>query len=380
MRADAVAVPARLTDLRASLAARLRPAVTWLLGRTGRKWHRSFRLRVAVQTTFAVTCVLLGVQFARFVAAARAGATPLPVRPPGVEGFLPIGGLLGVFDWFNQGSINVIHPAATVLFLVFVALAVLLRKSFCSWICPAGFLSDLLGRLGGRLFRRRLPASGLRLPRWIDVPLRGVKYFLLAFFVWVIWQMPPAAVRAFIESPYYRMSDVKMGLFFVDLTTFGAGVLAFVVLASVLTKGFWCRYLCPYGALLGLFSWFSPTAVRRDPVSCIDCGLCEKACAARLPVARKTTVRSPECTGCLDCVAACPVKDALGMGVAVGAGRAAWRRRLSVPAYAAAVLALFLAGYVGARAAGTWHNGIAEQEYVQRLSQEAVELYAHPGL
>jgi len=124
----------------------------------------------------------------------------------------------------------------------------------------------------------------------------------------------------------------------------------------------------------------SPAAVRRDPVSCIDCGLCEKACASRLPVGRKMVVRSPECTGCLDCVAACPVHDALGMGVGVGVGRASVRRRLSVPAYAAAILALFLAGYVGARAAGVWHNGIGEQEYVQRLSSEAVELYAHPGL
>ncbi len=373
----------------ARIADRLRPLLT---GRTGRKHHRSFRLRILVQSGFALTCVLLGVQFARFVAAARSGPAggALPQRPPGVEGFLPIGGLLGAVDWIYQGTLNVIHPAATVLILVFLAMALLARKSFCSWVCPAGFLSDLLARTGRYFFGRNF-----RIWRWLDVPLRGLKYLLLGFFLWAIWKMPPEAVRAFIESPYYRLSDVRMGMFFVELSAFGAGVLSMLVALSILWKGFWCRYLCPYGALLGLVSWMSPMKVRRDPVSCIDCKLCDKACSSRLPVSRKRAITSPECTGCLDCVAACPVQDALGIGLpglvrsegmggagATAQGRTPRRtpRWLGVPAYAAAILALFFAGYLGARAAGTWDNGITDAEYRHRLRREAVELYAHPGL
>ena len=340
----------------------------FLGGRIGRKWHRSFRFRILVQSGFALTCVLLGVQFARFVAAARAGAQVLPQRPPGVEGFLPIGGLLGVFDWVYQGSLNAVHPAATVLLLVFVALALVARKSFCSWVCPVGFLSDLAARIGRFFFGRTF-----RIWRWLDVPLRSLKYLLLGFFAWAIVRMPPVAVRSFIESPYYRLSDVRMGLFFAELSGVAAGVLALLFAASILWKGFWCRYLCPYGALLGTVSWLSPMKIRRDPVSCIDCKLCDKACGARLPVSRKTAITSPECTGCLDCVAACPVQDALGIGWTV-------RRRIPVPAYGAAILALFFAGYLGARAAGSWHNGISDQEYRYRLGTEAVELYTHPGL
>jgi ferredoxin len=146
-----------------------------------------------------------------------------------------------------------------------------------------------------------------------------------------------------------------------------------LVIGSVLVKGFWCRYLCPYGALLGMVSWMSPFKVRRDPVSCIDCKLCDKACGSRLPVSTKLAITSPECTGCLDCVAACPVQDALGIGLPQ-------RRRLPVPAYAALILSLFFAGYLAARATGSWHNAISDEEYVQRLRYEAVELYGHPGL
>jgi len=360
-----VSSPTRRPD--ASLPSRARALVRAALhGRTGRKGYRSFRLRVLVQSGFAVTCVLLGVQFARFVSAAKAGATVLPTRPPGVEGFLPIGGLLGAVDWAYQGALNTVHPAATVLLLVFVAIALVARKSFCSWICPAGLLSDLLARLGRFFFGRNF-----RIWRWLDVPLRSLKYLLLAFFVWAIWRMPAESVRGFVESPYYRLSDVRMGMFFVEIGGVAAGVLALLAAASILWRGFWCRYLCPYGALLGLVSWASPVKVRRDPVSCIDCKLCDKACAARLPVSTRTAIASPECTGCLDCVAACPVRDALGVSLPT-------RRRLPVPAYAAAILALFFAGYLAARAAGTWQNRITDDEYRYRLGQEAVELYVHP--
>jgi polyferredoxin len=345
----------------------LAEAVRWLRGRTGRRAHRAFRARLLVQTGFALTCVLIGVQFARFVRAAQQGALPLPPRPPGVEGFLPISGLMGLVDWIHQGTLNTIHPAATVLVLTVVATALLLRKAFCSWICPVGLLSDLLAALGRKLFGRTF-----RPWRWLDVPLRGLKYLLLAFFLYSILTMGEVALRFFLESPYNRVADVKMGLFFVRLSAVGAAVLALLVVASVLVQGFWCRYLCPYGALLGLFSWASPVRVKRNPTSCIDCKLCDKACMARLPVSSSASVLSVECTGCLDCVAVCPVKDALALQ--------AGPRRVGVLAYAVAIVLLFLAGYSGARLAGLWQNGIGDAEYVQRVRAIDTGGYGHPGM
>jgi polyferredoxin len=337
----------------------------WLTGKTGRKGYKSFRLRVIVQTGFALGCTLLGAQFARFVGAAHRGLTPLPHRPPGVEGFLPISGLMGSVDWVRQGTLNQVHPAATMLFLLAVAMAILLRKSFCSWVCPVGFLSESLARSG-----RRLLGRNFRPWKFLDVPLRGLKYLLLAFFVWAIFHMDAAALHAFIESPYNRVADVKTGMFFVQLGAAGATVLLVLAALSVLIQGVWCRYLCPYGALLGLFSWLSPTRIVRSPASCIDCGLCDKVCMSRLPVSRGLSVVSPECTGCLDCVAACPIQDALGVRTV--------HRPLSFPAYATAVLLLFFTGYFGARAFGLWDNRISDREYVERIQEDARASYIHP--
>ena len=84
------------------------------------------------------------------------------------------------------------------------------------------------------------------------------------------------------------------------------------------------------------------------------------------------TVRSVECTGCLDCVAVCPVQDTLELNVGT--------RTVSPLAYAAAILIFFFAGYSGARAAGLWENSITDTEYVERIQNIDSGEYAHPGI
>ena len=94
---------------------------------------------------------------------------------------------------------------------------------------------------------------------------------------------------------------------------------------------------------------------------------------ARLPVSKKVNVLSPECVGCLDCVAVCPIKDCLGIQTAA-------KRRLSPRAYAAAVLLLFFTGYFGARTFGLWENAMSDAEYVERIREDRMAPYGHPGM
>ena len=145
-----------------------------------------------------------------------------------------------------------------------------------------------------------------------------------------------------------------------------------LALLSVFIHGAWCRYLCPYGAILGIFSRFSPLRVERESESCIDCGLCDRVCMARLPVSTSNHISSMECTGCLDCVATCPIDEALAV-------KAAKRWRLSIPAYTLTILLLFVGGYAGARLGNLWDNGLSDHEYVHRIQNLDSREYAHPG-
>lgn len=338
-----------------------------------RRWTRfgPSPRRFAVQASFAVLCLWIGWQFAGFVRHFRTfGLEPYVERPAGVEGFLPISALMSVKHWFATGEVHPVHPAGLILFVVFVGLSLAVKKAFCSWICPVGFLSEWLGRLGAKLFGRTFTFW-----RWIDVPLRGVKYLLLGFFAWAIAAMPPAAIAAFLDSPYNKLADVKMMDFFLDLSPLAAGVLLVLAALSVVVRNPWCRYLCPYGALLGLVSLASPYKVTRNATACTDCGLCTRVCPQGIAVAQAGRVRSDECTGCLECVAACPRDQALAFALpSVAPVRV---RRLSPARAAVLVVLLFAVPVAVARWTGTWRTSVSDREYQFRIPEIESPLYGH---
>ena len=209
------------------------------------------RLRAAVQwSVFAIT-VWGGVDLYRFALQIEAGRVPSLAKPLSPEGFLPIGSLMSFKLWVTTGLIDTVHPAGLMLFTAALALSLLLKKSFCGWICPVGTLSELLGTTGRRVGGRLLTP-----PRWLDVPLRSLKYALMGFFLWIILvKMPAAAIRDWLQTDYWKIADLKMLGFFRHPTALATGVLGALAVLSLVTRNFWCRYLCPYGALLGLLSF-----------------------------------------------------------------------------------------------------------------------------
>jgi polyferredoxin len=329
------------------------------------------RQRVALQLAFLILMLVLGAQFTVWAFAHIGGDTPIVPRPAGVEGFLPISALMSLRLWLAGGGIHPVHPAGLAILLAILAMSAVLAKSFCSHLCPVGALSEWLGRLGARLLGRTWQP-----PRWLDVPLRSLKYLLLAFFVWATWvAMDVGAVRSFLDSPYNRVADLKMLLFFARPSRTTVAVLGVLVVGSVLVRDLWCRYLCPYGALLGPLGRLAPLKVTRDVATCTDCELCTKVCPARLPVHAMTRVASVECTSCLDCVAACPVRDCL----AVRPPRRPARVLLRPVAAVAVALAVYLGVTAGFRLFGQWRGVVGEDEYAWRARELDSPVYTHVG-
>jgi polyferredoxin len=225
----------------------------------------------------------------------------------------------------------------------------------------------MLAKIHIRLFDRQW-----KLPKWLDYPLRSLKYVLLFFFIGAVFvEMNQAALEEFIYSPYNRVADIKMLYFFTHMTDTTLWTLLILIGLSVAIPYFWCRYLCPYGALLGALSWLSIFKINRNRASCIDCEKCSKVCPAKIPVHIKKTVFSDECHSCLHCVDVCPVKDTLYLSVTNKRGR------LSRRAYAWTIIGVFLAGTLIARLFGVWDNTISNQEYRHHIENIDQPQYEH---
>jgi hypothetical protein len=186
-----------------------------------RVWQDPHALRLTTQLAFLALCVWIGVEFHHFVRwGLSGGAEPFAPRPPGVEGFLPISALIGLKHWLLTGTINSIHPAALFILLAVILISIGVKKAFCSFLCPVGTLSEYLWRLGRAAFGRNL-----RMPRWLDYPLRSFKYLLLLFFLWAVARMDGPTLAAFIGSPYNKVADIKMYRFFAELSSLALKVL-----------------------------------------------------------------------------------------------------------------------------------------------------------
>lgn len=325
---------------------------------------RSQRVRQTVQGLFFALNVWIGIEFYLFVRYFEtAGQGPRIARPPGVEGWLPIASLMNLKALVLTGELPPHHAAGLFLLLAFLTISLLFRKSFCGWLCPVGTVSELLWKAGRSTFGRNW-----KLPKWLDLPLRSLKYILMGLFLYAVGTMSAMAIRAFLDGPYGVIADVKMLNFFRYLGVAGAITVGVLLLLSIFIQNFWCRYLCPYGALLGLVGAFSPVRIRRRAETCIDCAKCAQACPALIPVDQLTAVRTPECTGCYECVTVCPADGALEMK--------AGRRRLPAWALAAGVALVFF-GFVGyAQLTGNWHTGIPDATYFNLIPQSRD--FGHP--
>jgi polyferredoxin len=324
------------------------------------KFGRLYLKKIRYAFQWGLLCFVLyeGYRFYLFVGHFLSGNGQPLKRPPSVDGFLPIGGLMGLKIWLTTGFFDTIHPSAIVILISAVVVSLIFKKSFCGYICPVGTLSEAAYKIG-----RRLLGKNLRLPAFIDYPLRSIKYILMAFFFYIVFiNMSVPALKGFLYEPYWKVADVKMLRFFTNMTQLTFYVLSGLFIFSLFYKNFWCRYLCPYGAMLGLLSLLSPFKITRDNDKCIHCMRCTDNCPQLLPVESKQKVRSPECTGCLTCVSVCPQKGALDI---LTPGVKKTNPALYIVLVALSFFAIIWAGKI----TGHWESSVTYEEYKTLIPQ-----------
>lgn len=224
----------------------------------------------------------------------------------------PFGGVVSIYQFLTVGTfVQKIHESAFVLMAAAFVLAVLAGPVLCGWICPLGTFQEWVSKLGRKLTGKRFD---IYIPAGMDRVLRYFRYVVLA---WVIYQTAVTGKLIFQDvDPYYALFNLWSD----EIAPAALMVLGATVLLSLITERPWCKYACPYGAVLGLSNKFRIFKIKRTAATCIDCGACDKACPMGIKVSGMDIVTDHQCISCLECTSEvhCPVPATVELKVKGG--------------------------------------------------------------
>lgn len=229
-------------------------------------------------------------------------------KAPSVHALCPFGALESLYTLLFMGSfIQKIYSGTVVLLILTVIMAILFRRSFCGLLCPFGALQELFGRISRKVLKKRFI-----MPTYIDKPLRYLKYFILLLTVGMAWHYGALWMAPYDPySAYAHLSAFTESIKEDPLAIIGFILLAVTVLGSFIYDRFFCKYLCPVGALYGIIGKLSPTKIERNADLCVNCKKCNKVCPVNIDVEKSEKIISAECINCNECVLVCPKKGAL---------------------------------------------------------------------
>jgi len=213
----------------------------------------------------------------------------------------PFGGVETLYTMATSGLlVKKIHYSSLVLAALALILSILFGPVFCGWICPLGTVQEWVGRAGRKLFRRKYNHF---VPARLDNILRYLRYGVLA---WVLYVTAVSGTLVFeAYDPYFALFN----FWSTEVAWSALAILGVTLLLSVFVERPWCKYACPYGAVLGLTNLFRVFSIKRSTTTCKADGACSIMCPMNIPVDSKTVVRDHQCISCLECTseAICPV-------------------------------------------------------------------------
>lgn len=199
-------------------------------------------------------------------------------------------------------------PQLTIIVAVF-PITIILGRFFCGWMCAFGSMGDLISIISHRVLKRRL-----RIPQKMDRALKYIKYAVLVFLITAVWTLGLDAFKTYNPWDVFGIlltpgNPPDFGYAAANLLP-GMIVLAFIIVASFFVDRFFCRYLCPLGAVFSLVSKLRITSIKKPTADCGKCRVCTNACPMGIPLYEKDKWKSGECIDCFECVNACPRKNA----------------------------------------------------------------------
>lgn len=260
------------------------------------------KIRKWVQIIFFTVAALIAINHGL----AEAGK-PIPfIGEASLHAICPFGGVVSIYNLISTGVlVKKIHESSVVLMAIVFISALMLGPLFCGWICPFGTFQEWFSTIGRKIFKKRYNTF---IPYKFDRYLRFLRYGVL---IWVLIMTAWSGKIIFADyDPYYALFQFWTGE--VAITAFIS--LFVVLLLSLFVERPFCKYACPYGAVLGLFNLIRIFPLRRNASTCINCSKCDKACSMNIPVSKSGRVVDHQCISCYECTSgdgSCPVPATL---------------------------------------------------------------------
>jgi polyferredoxin len=267
------------------------------------KRGKKINLRLIIQAFFFVLIALIAVNHALEEQGRAIGF----LSSASLHAVCPFGGVVSIYQYVTAGTyVHKIHESAFILMYIVFALALLVGPAFCGWVCPLGSFQEWLGMLGRKIFKKRFNTF---VPPKLDSYLRYLRYAVL---IWVVYVTATTARLFFADyDPYYALFNFWTG----EVAISSLIILGVVILASLFVERPFCKYACPYGAILGVFNLFRVFKIKRNTATCIDCKACDRTCPMNIEVSTGKIIRDHQCISCLKCTSedACPLEDTVAM-------------------------------------------------------------------
>lgn len=258
---------------------------------------KSISIRTIIQIVFFV---LVGAIAFNHTLAESGQSIPF-LASASVHAICPFGGVVTLYQLVTTGSfVQKIHESAVVLMGIAFLLAILFGPVICGWICPLGSIQEWIGKLGRRLWGKRYNTF---IPKKIDGILKYARYVVLFM---VIYMTASTGMLLFADvDPYFALFHFWTG----DTAIAALIILGVTLIGALFVERPWCRYACPYGALLGLFNKFRIFKIKRNPSTCISCKACDHACPMGIEVSGQGNITDTTCISCMECTSErhCPV-------------------------------------------------------------------------
>lgn len=191
---------------------------------------------------------------------------------------------------------------------VIIPFTIILGRFFCGWMCAFGAFGDFIFNISNKLFKTKF-----KIDENTDRVLKYAKYVLLAFLIFVVCTFNITAFSTFSPWDVFGMigtiGKAPDFSYVAGNLTIGFILFIFITVASMFIERFFCRYLCPLGAVFAITSKFKLAKIRKSRTKCGNCKICTNNCPMAIPLYKYDVVNDCECINCMKCITACPRKN-----------------------------------------------------------------------